>query len=182
MRISTSTASLALSAISSLETPKNVDIDEPTTNFPHPNPAIEERRKRKNSIQEDILLGDDGVGLTYSQSQPIRSVCCNGNVASAGVRDSVKKIKIEAAADDAETSHDDDDDYDDCASLLLQNHHKTAIWSARKHLEIKDKSATTTTTAAAAENDLPSTYITYVLDNNFYFTFTKELYVDDKPF
>lgn len=159
LRISPSTASLALSAISSLktaissfQTPKNVDIDEPTTNFPHPNPAIEERRKRKNSIQEDILLGDD------SQSQPIRSVCCNGNVASAGVRDRVKKIKIETAADDAETSHDDDDDYDDCASSLLQNHHKTAIWSARKHLEIKDKSATTTTTAAA-ENDLPSTAV-----------------------
>lgn len=134
LHISTSTASLALSA-SPLQTPRSIDESNKKEESPvnaDEEQVIEERRKRKNSIQEDILMGVSGsrnssynsLGVAvakqdYLEQQPL-----------------VKKRKMENAEAEAETSHDDDSA---ASSSSLHNHHKTAIWSARKHLEIKDK-------------------------------------------
>ena len=148
LRISTSTASLALSA-SPLQTPKNNEIiDEPTKGkdtSPMYDSEEQERRKRKNSIQEDILMGEVGGSGNSSYNS------LGAAVASAAIKQEkeplVKKMKIEAT-DEAETSHDDDDSAVSSSSLC--NHHKTAIWSARKNLEIKDKNSST---SASAENE-----------------------------
>ena len=143
LHISTSTASFALSA-SPLQTPRS--IDESTTTRKEESPVngdedpnlIDEKRKRKNSIQEDILMHPGSRNSSY-------------NSLGAGKQDMeeqplplVKKRKIlhEAEAE-AETSHDDDSAVSSSSSL--HNHHKTAIWSARKHLEIKDKKKSSST-------------------------------------
>ena len=149
LHISTSTASfsLALSA-SPLQTPQTNDssIEESTkkergspVNDNEEQQGIEERRKRKNSIQEDILMGVSG-----SRNSSYNSL--SGAAAKEDKEPDVKKRKMEV--EEAETSHDDDSAV---SSSSLHNHHKTAIWSARKHLEIKDKKSSNTTTTT--END-----------------------------
>eukprot|EP00984_Skeletonema_dohrnii_P021928 scaffold11061_cov69-Skeletonema_dohrnii-CCMP3373.AAC.1 len=146
LHISTSTASLALSA-SPLQTPQTNDssIEESTKKeegSPVNDNEEQERRKRKNSIQEDILMGVSG-----SRNSSYNSL--SGAAAAKEDREpDVKKRKMEV--EEAETSHDDDDG-SAVSSSSLNNHHKTAIWSARKHLEIKDKKSSNTTTTT--END-----------------------------
>mmetsp|Transcript_1159 Transcript_1159/g.1905 ORF Transcript_1159/g.1905 Transcript_1159/m.1905 type:complete len:409 (-) Transcript_1159:46-1272(-) len=147
LHISTSTASLSLANLSAspLQTPQTNDssIEESTKKEESPvndneeQQVIEERRKRKNSIQEDILMGVSG-----SRNSSYNSL---SGAAKEDKEPDVKKRKMEV--EEAETSHDDDDSA--VTSSSLHNHHKTAIWSARKHLEIKDKKSSTTT----IEND-----------------------------
>eukprot|EP00985_Skeletonema_marinoi_P017142 scaffold9348_cov162-Skeletonema_marinoi.AAC.2 len=149
LHISTSTASFSLANLSAspLQTPQTNDssIEESTKKEggspvnDNEEQVIEERRKRKNSIQEDILMGVSG-----SRNSSYNSL----SGAAKEEEPDVKKRKMEV--EEAETSHDDDEDDDSAvSSSSLKNHHKTAIWSARKHLEIKDKKSSTTT----IEND-----------------------------
>ncbi|KAL7491610.1 hypothetical protein ACHAWT_000914 [Skeletonema menzelii] len=53
---------------------------------------------------------------------------------------------VAEAASAEETSRDDDDDDSAASSSSLHRHHKTAIWSARKHLEIKVKKSSSSST------------------------------------
>mmetsp|Transcript_5998 Transcript_5998/g.8734 ORF Transcript_5998/g.8734 Transcript_5998/m.8734 type:complete len:419 (-) Transcript_5998:8-1264(-) len=156
LHISTSTASLALSA-SPLQTPRS--IDESTTKKEespvndNEEQVIEERRKRKNSIQEDILMGVSGSRNSSYNSLGVAAAKQDANDDMEQQQPPlVKKRKVETTEAEAETSHDDESA---ASSSALHNHHKTAIWSARKHLEIKDKkkSSNTNTTTATTENE-----------------------------
>ena len=149
MHVSTSTASLALSA-SPLQTPQlNDRLDNNTDGTKkeeegspvcdNDEQIMEERRKRKNSIQEDILMGD-------SRNSSYNSL----GGAVDGMEPIVKKRKMESEGE--ETSRDDDDSA--ASSSSLHRHHKTAIWSARKHLEIKvKKSSNNNNSTATLSND-----------------------------
>ena len=94
---------------------------------------IEQRRKRKDRIQENILMGVD------SQNSSCNSLVATANAAPAKPHEKneepmVKKMK---------TAHEEPEktDNESASSSSFQNHHKTAIWSARKNLEIKVKKA-----------------------------------------
>eukprot|EP00986_Skeletonema_menzelii_P009179 scaffold4103_cov131-Skeletonema_menzelii.AAC.3 len=148
LHVSTSAASLALSA-SPLQTPQMNDsiIDE--TNKKEGSPVndtnseemiMEERRKRKNSIQEDILMG---VGGSRNSSYNSLGGAADNDMEQPLVK---KRKMVAEAASAEETSRDDDDDDSAASSSSLHRHHKTAIWSARKHLEIKVKKSSSSST------------------------------------
>jgi hypothetical protein len=148
LTISTSTASLALSA-TPLQTPRspksnekevtnnnNNNDDNGTPIDDNEEQIIEERRKRKNSITENILMGMTAEGESIEMRDDSRNSSYS-ELPNATTDDAplVKKMKLETSE---HHQHDKTDDESSSMSLSsLHNHHKTAIWSARKNLEIR---------------------------------------------
>ena len=175
LHISTSTASLALSA-SPLATPLHNDDDVKKEGSPmeeEDEQVIEERRKRKNSMQEDILMGSSrnssynslGVAAAAASSYYNNDEFNNNLNEEPPQPPQAKRAKIEnnndsnSTVEEAETSNDEDDSAASTSSLY--KHHKTAIWSARKHLDIQipsfetnniSKGGSTTTTSSNNNN------------------------------
>ncbi|KAL7453846.1 hypothetical protein ACHAWC_005492 [Mediolabrus comicus] len=187
LTISTSTASLALSA-TPLQTPRSPKSNEKeVTNNNNDNDdsdgtpiddneeqIIEERRKRKNSITENILMGMTAEGESIELRDDSRNSSYS-ELPNATTDDAplVKKMKLETS--EQHQQHDKTDDESSSMSLSsLHNHHKTAIWSARKNLEIRVPAAgrtaddsnntatsiTTTTTKRWRSHQIAEDYIT----------------------
>ena len=185
LTISTSTASLALSA-TPLQTPRSPKSSEKATNNNNDNDdsdgtpiddneeqIIEERRKRKNSITENILMGMTAEGESIEMRDDSRNSSYSELPTATAADDAplVKKMKLETSE---QQHHDKTDDESSSMSLSsLQNHHKTAIWSARKNLEIRVPAAgrtaddsnntaitTTTTTKRWRSHQIAEDYIT----------------------
>ena len=105
----------------------------------------EESRKRRHSVEEDILLGSRN---SSTNSLSAAGIVEQGKKDGDGIMPESKKIKIDnntnaqmGGTDEGKTEEEEgeDEDDDDEESFKSEVHHKPAPWSARQNLGVKSR-------------------------------------------